>query len=73
MAEEEEEETGFIETMIECPFCGGEIPDDFECIFCSEELLDTEEDFEIKFVCSSCGKTVDETAEECPHCGIRFY
>ncbi len=70
---EEEEETGFIETMIECPFCGGEIPDDFECILCGEELLDTEEDFEIKFVCSSCGKPVDENSAECPHCGIKFY
>ncbi len=71
MAEEDRKE-GYIEELIECPFCGGFVPNEFKCILCEEELLDIEMDTRKKMVCSYCGEEVDESEEECPECGAIF-
>ncbi|MFP3872279.1 MAG: zinc-ribbon domain-containing protein [Candidatus Natronoplasma sp.] len=71
MAEEDQEE-GYIEEMIECPFCGAFVPNEFDCIMCGEEILETEVNGRTKFVCSNCQTEVDEEAEMCPECGASF-
>lgn len=71
MAEEDRKE-GYIEELIECPFCGGFVPNEFKCILCEEELLDTEMDTRKKMVCSHCGEEVDESDDACPECGAVF-
>ncbi len=63
---------GYIEELIECPFCGGFVPDEFECIKCGEEILDTELDLRTKPVCSKCGVSVEENSDKCPSCGAVF-
>lgn len=67
-----EEEVGYVEVMVECPFCGAYVPDDFECIKCGAEILESTEDEPHKYVCSECGMEVDELSEECPNCGVNF-
>ncbi len=69
---EDEEKTGYIELVTECPFCGGLIPDDFECIKCGAELLEEREDEKLMYVCSSCRKVVDDDVHSCPHCNTSF-
>lgn len=71
MAEEERKEA-YIEELIECPFCGGFVPNEFECILCEEELLDVDMERRKKMICSYCTEEVDETYEECPGCGSDF-
>ncbi len=72
MAKFTESEEGYIEELIECPFCGGFVPDEFECIQCGEELLDTEMETRTKLVCSRCGHDVDADADRCPNCDAVF-
>jgi len=73
MAEEEKERPeGYIEELIECPFCGGFVPNEFRCILCEEELLDTEMDTRKKTVCSHCGEVVEKTDDECIGCEAIF-
>ncbi len=69
---EKDEKEGYIEELIECPFCGGFVPDEFECILCGEEILQTELDVRTKTACSRCGSEVDEEADECFECGAVF-
>ncbi len=69
---EEEVNTGYIELVTECPFCGGVIPDDFECIKCGAELLEEREDEKHRYVCSICRKVIDEDVISCPHCDASF-
>ncbi|MFO7990890.1 MAG: hypothetical protein R6U61_01185 [Thermoplasmata archaeon] len=71
--EEQEIETrSYIEILVECPFCGGFVPDDFECLLCGHELLD-DEPLSVKYVCSNCRSEVDENADVCPECAAEFY
>lgn len=73
MAEtEEERREAYLEELIECPFCGGYVPNEFECILCEEELLESEMETRKKTVCSYCNEDVDETDDECPRCGAIF-
>jgi len=65
---EEEDDTGYIDVLIECPFCGGFVPDEFQCIKCGTEIFEGEEE-SIKYVCSNCREEVDEDDKKCPHCG----
>ncbi|MGM0510277.1 MAG: double zinc ribbon domain-containing protein [Thermoplasmatota archaeon] len=67
----EEDDLGFIDVLIECPFCGGFVPDDFQCLKCGAEIFEGEEESVI-YVCSECREEVDEDAEKCPHCGTVF-
>lgn len=67
-----EEEKGFKEELIECPFCAGFVPDEYECILCGEEILEDEIEGRTKLVCSRCRTDVDEEHEECPNCGVKF-
>lgn len=71
MAEDDTIE-GYIEELIECPFCGGFVPDEFECIKCGEEILNTDLDVRTKTVCSRCGSEVKEDADQCSNCGAVF-
>jgi len=71
MAEQDRKE-GFIEELVECHFCAGFIPDEFKCILCGEDLLDTEMTTRTKTVCSNCRTDVNEDAEECLNCGTAF-
>ncbi|MEF8873740.1 MAG: hypothetical protein V5A88_03600 [Candidatus Thermoplasmatota archaeon] len=71
MAEEDRKE-GYIEELIECPFCGGFVPNEFECVLCGEEILETEISGRTKTVCSNCRTEVSEEAEECPNCDTIF-
>jgi len=68
----EDAEEGYIEELIECPFCGGFVPDEFECILCGEEILETDIVGRTRTVCSICGAEVKEEAESCPKCGALF-
>ncbi len=68
----EEEKTAYIEVFMVCPFCGGLVPDDFECIKCGAKVLETQEEEETSFVCSNCSEMVDEDAERCPSCSAHF-
>ncbi len=63
---------GYKEELIECPFCAGFVPDEFECILCGAEILDDEIEGRTKLVCSKCGSEVDEKKSSCSECGIRF-
>lgn len=69
---EEDKEEGFIEELIECPFCGGFVPNEFECSLCGYELVELEIDGRTKFTCSNCRAEVDEERDECPSCGTLF-
>jgi len=69
---EKDEKRGYIEELIECPFCGGFVPDEFECILCGEEILETELDGRTKTACSRCGSEVQEGADKCSECGTVF-
>ncbi|MEF8834552.1 MAG: zinc-ribbon domain-containing protein [Candidatus Thermoplasmatota archaeon] len=69
---EEDDNEGYIEELIECPFCGGFVPDEFECILCGEEILDTDKVGKTKLVCSRCGAEIEEETESCPDCGALF-
>lgn len=69
---EEDIKEGYIEELIECPFCGGFVPDEFKCILCGEEILDTDIVGRTKLACSRCGTEVKEDAESCPKCGAVF-
>ncbi|MFP4000325.1 MAG: hypothetical protein ACLFU5_00280 [Thermoplasmata archaeon] len=69
---ENDAKEGYIEELIECPFCGGFVPDEFECILCGEEILETELDVRTKTVCSRCGAEVEEDAIRCPDCEALF-
>ncbi|MFO8109591.1 MAG: hypothetical protein R6U17_03580 [Thermoplasmata archaeon] len=64
-----QEELGYIEVLIECPFCGGYVPDDFECLKCNSEILEEVEYEQMLFICSKCREEVMEDTEQCPHCG----
>ncbi len=72
LEEEPTKEKSYIEILVECPFCGGFVPDDFECLLCSQELLE-DEPLSVKYVCSNCRSEVDESVDECPECGAEFY
>ncbi len=72
MAKYTEQEEGYIEELIECPFCGGFVPDEFECVLCGEELLDTEMETRTKLVCSHCSAEVEANDGSCPDCGAVF-
>ncbi len=63
-----QEELGYIEVLIECPFCGGYVPDDFECLKCGSEILKETEYEQMLFICSKCRDEVTDDAEECPNC-----
>lgn len=69
VAEEEEELYGYIEVMVQCPFCKAYVPDDFECLKCGAEMFEPIEEESTRYLCSNCGEEVDERAEECPSCG----
>lgn len=69
--DEEEGDAAYIDILIECPFCGGFVPDDYECLKCGAEIFE-EEEAAFKYVCSECRKEVDERDEECPHCGVQL-
>ncbi len=69
---EEDTKEGYIEELIECPFCGGFVPDEFECILCGEEILNPDMVGKTKSVCSRCGTEVKEEADSCPYCGAVF-
>jgi len=69
---EEDADEGYIEELIECPFCGGFVPDEFECILCGEEILETDMVGRTRLVCSRCGTEVKEEIERCPECGTTF-
>jgi len=68
----EEEESGYIEILIECPFCAAYVPDDFECLKCGYEIFESVEEDSTKYVCSSCGIDVDLDQEKCSNCGTLF-
>ncbi len=63
-----QEEVGFIEILVECPFCGGYVPDDFECLKCGSEILEQIGDEYTIFICSVCRSEVTDGAEYCPSC-----
>jgi len=69
---EEEAKEGYIEELIECPFCGGFVPDEFECILCGEEILESEMVLRTKTVCSKCRTEVNEDSQSCPECEVEF-
>ncbi|MBS3781339.1 MAG: hypothetical protein KGY66_07460 [Candidatus Thermoplasmatota archaeon] len=69
---EEDIKKGYVEELIECPFCSGFVPDEFECILCGEEILETEVPGKTKLVCSRCGSKVKKDSESCPECGAVF-
>ncbi|MFO7793300.1 MAG: hypothetical protein R6W73_10055 [Candidatus Saliniplasma sp.] len=68
----EEEELGYIEMLVECPFCAAYVPDDFECLKCGYEIFESQDEESVKYVCSSCGIGVEFDFEECPNCGVHF-
>ncbi|GEM_PF-1743347 len=69
---EEDQKEGYIEELVECPFCGAFVPNEFECIMCGEEMLDVEMNGRTKTVCSNCRTEVSTEAEECLNCGTVF-
>ncbi len=69
---EEDIEEGYIEELIECPFCSGFVPDEFKCILCGEEILERDMVRRTKLACSRCGTEVKDGAERCPECGAVF-
>ncbi len=68
----EEENPGYIDILVECRFCGGLVPDDFECIKCGAELLEEEHDGIMIYACSICREHIEEDTLVCPRCGTRF-
>ncbi len=68
----EEKSPGYIDILIECNFCGGLVPDDFECIKCGAELLEDDPEAELIYVCSVCRADVNEDAAYCSGCGTIF-
>ncbi len=68
----EEEESGYIEILIECPFCAAYVPDDFECLKCGQEIFEPVQEENTKYVCSSCRIEVEIDQEECLNCGMVF-
>lgn len=67
-----EEESGYIEILVECPFCAAYVPDDFECLKCGHEIFETSDQDTEKYVCSSCGIEVEFDLSECPNCEVLF-
>ena len=68
----EEEDTDYIEVLVECPFCTAYVPDDFECLKCGHEIFESVEDDYVEYVCSSCGMEVEFNQTECPNCRTIF-
>lgn len=68
----EEEKSGFIEVLVECPFCAAYVPDDFKCLKCGQEIFEPVEDELTKYVCSNCSIEVDFDQETCPNCETVF-
>ncbi len=68
----EDEETGYVEVLIECPFCKAYVPDDFECIKCGAEILNADETENFKLICSECRGEVEGEPDECPHCSVEI-
>lgn len=66
------EEEGYMDVLIECPFCGAYVPDDYECLMCRSELFEEIEDSSYKYICSRCGTEVNETLDKCSNCGLKF-
>ncbi|MFW6141829.1 MAG: double zinc ribbon domain-containing protein [Candidatus Saliniplasma sp.] len=65
-------ESGYIDILIECPFCAAYVPDDFECLKCGHEIFESAEEDSVKYVCSSCGIEVEFEEDECPNCGVQL-
>lgn len=70
--EEKEEETGYLEILIRCPFCRAYVPDDFQCIECGAEILNADETEYYEMICSECQGEVEDEPEECPHCSVEL-
>lgn len=69
---EEDKETGYIDILIECRFCGAMVPDDFECIKCGTELLEEADEGKVYYACSVCRAKVDDDVLSCPGCNTSF-
>ncbi|MFW6040338.1 MAG: double zinc ribbon domain-containing protein [Thermoplasmatota archaeon] len=62
------EDEGYIDILIECPFCSAYVPDDYECLRCGTPIFEPEKR-PIKYVCSRCGNEVKESEDKCLNCG----
>ncbi len=62
------ENVGYVEVLVECPFCGGFVPDDFECLKCGTEILEEMDYEQMKFICSQCREEVEDDTDICPSC-----
>ncbi len=63
---------GYVEVLVECPFCGGYVPDDFECLKCGSEIMEETDYEQMMFVCSICREDVGDGADECEYCGAEL-
>ena len=72
MSPDKKEVLGYIDVLIECPFCGGLVPDDFECLKCRSEMLHERTEDDLIYACSVCRKPVDESMSACPNCKTPF-
>ena len=72
MSSEDEMEEAYIDVLMECPFCGAYVPDDYECLMCRAKIFEDYENQSYKYICSICGAEVEETDERCTECGVSF-